>query len=61
LDKSRNYKCVRSEYAKPHIPFGEMGPFFRWGILFMTAVGDSPGPDLNFENHTEITSEGQGF
>jgi len=27
----------------------------------MMAVGDSPGSDGNFMNHTEITSEGQEF
>jgi hypothetical protein len=38
----------------------------KWGLFFAgdslhDGGRDSPRPDVNFQNHTEITSEGQGF
>ena len=50
---------VRIRKAPP--PYRENGACFWLEVLFMTAVGDSPGPDVNFMNHTEIPSEGQDF
>jgi hypothetical protein len=42
-------------------PFRGNGACFSLEILFMMMVGDSPGPDVNLKNHTQILSEGQEF
>jgi hypothetical protein len=43
--------------AKAPPPFRASGACFSLEILFMIAVDGSPGSDLNFENHTEITKK----
>jgi hypothetical protein len=50
----------RSKRKSPTSLSGKWG-LFSLGILFMTAVGDSPGPDGNWSDHSQGFRKNQEF